>query len=48
MTQKIFFSCLNSYIIVSGDNDLPVIKKYEHIQIMIAKDFYEKYLVDPT
>lgn len=29
--------------IVSGDRDLLVIKEYENIQIMTAKDFYEKY-----
>lgn len=37
-----------AFYIVSGDKDLLVIKKYEHIQIMTAKDFCEKYLVDPT
>ena len=29
--------------IVSGDKDLLVIEEYENIQIMTAKDFYEKY-----
>ncbi len=29
--------------IVSGDKDLLVIKEYENIQIITAKDFYEKY-----
>ena len=32
--------------IVSGDKDLLVIEKYENIQIMTAKDFYEKYFPD--
>lgn len=32
--------------IVSGDRDLLVIKEYESIQIMTAKDFYEQYLSD--
>ncbi len=32
--------------IVSGDKDLLVIEKYENIQIVIAKDFCEKYLPD--
>lgn len=30
--------------IVSGDKDLLVIKEYENIQIVTAKDFYEQYL----
>lgn len=32
--------------IVSGDKDLLVIKKYENIQIVTAKDFCDKYLPD--
>ena len=32
--------------IVSGDKDLLVIEEYENIQIMTAKDFYEKYFPD--
>lgn len=32
--------------IVSGDKDLLVIKEYETIQILTAKDFYEQYLSD--
>ncbi len=32
--------------IVSGDKDLLVIKEYENIQIMTAKDFCEKYVFD--
>lgn len=31
--------------IVSGDKDLLVIEKYENIQIITAKEFYEKYLL---
>lgn len=30
--------------IVSGDKDLLVIEKYEGIQIITAKEFYERYL----
>lgn len=30
--------------IVSGDKDLLVIEKYDNIQIVTAKDFYEQYL----
>lgn len=30
--------------IVSGDKDLLIIKKYENIQIVTAKEFYEQYL----
>ena len=32
--------------IVSGDKDLLIIKEYENIQIITAKDFCEKYLLD--
>ncbi len=32
--------------IVSGDKDLLVIKKYENIQIVTAKEFCESYLTD--
>ena len=32
--------------IVSGDKDLLVIEEYENIQIMTAKEFYEKYFPD--
>ena len=32
--------------IVSGDKDLLVMEEYENIQIMTAKDFYEKYFPD--
>ena len=32
--------------IVSGDKDLLVIEKYENIQIVTAKTFFEKYLYD--
>lgn len=32
--------------IVSGDKYLLVIEEYENIQIMTAKDFYEKYFPD--
>ena len=32
--------------IVSGDKDLLVIEEYENIQIITAKDFYEKYFPD--
>ncbi len=32
--------------IVSGDKDLLVIKEYEKIQIITAKDFCEKYVFD--
>lgn len=32
--------------IVSGDKDLLVLKKYENIQIITAKEFCEKYLLD--
>ena len=32
--------------IVSGDKDLLVIEKYENIQIITAKDFFEQYLSD--
>ena len=32
--------------IISGDKDLLVIEEYENIQIMTAKDFYEKYFPD--
>ncbi len=32
--------------IVSGDKDLLVIKEYENVQIVTAKDFYEKYMSD--
>lgn len=32
--------------IVSGDKDLLVLKEYENIQIITAKDFCEKYLPD--
>ena len=32
--------------IVSGDKNLLVIEEYENIQIMTAKDFYEKYFPD--
>ncbi len=33
-----------AFYIVSGDKDLLVIKQYENIQIITAKDFYEQYL----
>lgn len=36
----------HSLYIVSGDNDLLVIEKYENIQIITAKEFCEKYLSD--
>ena len=32
--------------IVSGDKDLLVIEQFENIQIVTAKDFYEKYLLN--
>ena len=32
--------------IVSGDNDLLIIEKFENIQIVTAKDFCEKYLLE--
>lgn len=32
--------------IVSGDNDLLVIEKYENIQIITAKNFCEKYFLE--
>lgn len=32
--------------IVSGDKDLLVLKKYENIQIITAKEFCEKHLLD--
>lgn len=32
--------------IVSGDKDLLVLKEYENIQIVTAKDFCEQYLPD--
>ncbi|MDO4285928.1 MAG: putative toxin-antitoxin system toxin component, PIN family [Eubacteriales bacterium] len=35
-----------SFYIVSGDKDLLVIKEYENIQIITAKEFCEKYLSD--
>lgn len=35
----------NALYIVSGDKDLLVIKEYENIQIVTAKDFYEKFLL---
>lgn len=35
-----------SLYVVSGDKDLLVIEKYENIQIITAKDFCEKYLLD--
>lgn len=34
----------NALYIVSGDKDLLVIKEYENIQIVTAKEFYEKYM----
>ena len=36
----------NALYIVSGDKDLLVIKQYENIQIVTARDFCEKYLPD--
>ncbi len=33
-----------AFYIVSGDKDLLVIEKYENIQIVTAKDFFEQYL----
>ncbi|MCM1047798.1 MAG: putative toxin-antitoxin system toxin component, PIN family [Clostridiales bacterium] len=36
----------NALYIVSGDKDLLVLKEYENIQIVTAKDFCEKYLSD--
>lgn len=36
----------HSLYIVSGDKDLLVIKEYEDIQIITAKDFCEQYLPD--
>ncbi len=35
----------NALYIVSGDKDLLVIKEYENIQIVTAKDFCEKFLL---
>ncbi len=35
----------HAFYIVSGDKDLLVIKKYEDIQIITAKDFCEKFLL---
>ncbi len=32
--------------IVSGDKDLMVLKKYENISIVTAREFCEKYLPD--
>ena len=32
--------------IVSGDNDLLIIEKFKNIQIVTAKDFCEKYLLE--
>lgn len=32
--------------IVSGDKDLLVIKNYDNIEIVTAKEFCEKYLID--
>lgn len=32
--------------IVSGDKDLLVLERFENIEIITAKDFYEKYLQD--
>ena len=32
--------------IVSGDRDLLVVEEYENIQIMTAKEFFEKYFSD--
>ena len=31
--------------IVSGDKDLLVIEQFGNVQIVTAKDFYEKYLL---
>lgn len=42
-----FINCAkdaNASFIVSGDKDLLVLKKYENIQILTARDFYENYL----
>lgn len=35
----------NALYIVSGDKDLLVIKEYENIQIVTAKDFCERFLL---
>lgn len=34
----------NSLYIISGDQDLLVLKEYKGVQIITAKDFCEKYL----
>lgn len=43
-----FISCAkdaHALYIVSGDKDLLVLKQYENIQIITAKDFYDLYLL---
>lgn len=42
-----FINCAkdaNALYIVSGDKDLLVLQQYENIQIVTAKEFYERYL----
>lgn len=42
-----FLECAKDFhalYIVSGDKDLLVIEQFGNIQIVAAKDFYEKYL----
>ena len=34
----------NSIFLISGDKDLLIIKQHEFVEILTAKEFYEKYL----